>query len=308
MSRPDLSSLARSLRAAAPFTLVTPPPSAKIMIFKGTKRVGELTGTRPILFTQSLAMVPTAVQQVAVICEALRTKDGQRVDVTSEVFVKIDPEAAFDRFDLTVHPETLTYKDPKARSKFLADVNSAVRQVVRDVVSSFDVGVISQSINDVERQANDKFEDLKEELSARGFTIEGNLTIQKIEPSDSKLRDALEAPVREKAMTAADDASAARRLQSARKDEEYQLKRLDTQKKVAEEREEVIKAEAANALAEAKAEAEAEKARNAIFEGLGVPEITARGLYKALSDTGARVTNLNLGSLLDSLTSSGGAS
>lgn len=220
----------------------------------------------------NIALIPTDIQQVPFSFDEL-TSDDQRVVINGQLEALFDVERALGMYDFTVDVEGGNY-----RKDCLRQAHDAVRNILRRLVRKRINGyTLKESLSGAAKLQ----EELRDDLAGAAGEFENaalnsqNVFVSGITPEEQDLLRAIEAPEREKMLSAADRAIADRRKEAAEDERNIQEYELETSQKLEEQRAELIKLENANKISEADADAEAIGKRLAPYKEADPAVLTA---------------------------------
>jgi hypothetical protein len=275
-----------------PISLFKAGPSDYVVKYVAGKKMAEGIGRVFLVGPRTtVARIPASTVPIPLNFDEL-TLDMQSVRIQGEIHVKLNSARVFGRYDFSIDPASGFYRadDPlrKVQNAVCATLQGLVRaeiekRTLKDALTG--AGAVEAAIRAEAESKNQLFDNL-------GITVE-TIFISAISPSNSKLKEALEAEARERLLTNADKAIADRRekaAQNERKLSEYEDETVLSRER---KRKELVDAHAENQLKEAEGEAAALKERlspltalePATIFALGFRDIMANGNIGNLSFT-----------------------
>ena len=277
-------------------------PTDHVFVFRGSRLVTQGPGwSGLVLFVHTLVVVPISDQLVQFNFVAL-SLDRQRVRVQGAATLRYKPEALRTRRNFTINPVDGSYRTDDPR-KFTAELAALLQEPIRGAVAKESLTNCLAGAEQIKNASIDSIKAMNAAFEQLGVDFV-TLTIGDVKVEDSALLQALEAPFREGAQKIADQATAERRMAQAEHDRALALAKVTSEQEEAKAREELIKTEGANALAEAKNKADAITAELKGYEGADKQLVLAIA-YDKMAQNPA-LTNLTISpDLLDSMNSRG---
>lgn len=234
-------------------------PTDYVVQYRGGKRVFEGKGVSFFSGPRTTAaIIPTDVQAIP-FAYTEHTSDDQTIVVTGEVRAVFDTAKAMDLYDFSVYITDGRYRKDGLRSAH-ESVQNALRQLVRSKVGQLPLkdtlhasGTLQQELTEIALNENSNMAVLFKNL---GVDIQA-ISVNSITPDDDEVSEAVGAPERERLLSEADRAAASRREVAAEDDRRIRRYEAETDKQLAEDREELVTTEGKNRILEAESEAEA---------------------------------------------------
>lgn len=262
-----------------PFSLYRGGPTDHIILYRNGRVVGSGLGASFWVWPwHTLVRVPQAEQSYAFTDKEL-SSDTQDMTVTGEVRVRFMVDTLAKRRDLRVDPKSDAPLTDDLR-KIEAEVRSLLPGYVRRQVVTHTMRELLTKTDQVRDAMLKEMTADAEVFASLGVELVG-LVVTAITPTNSQLRQALEAETREQVMAAADRAMHDRRMKSAEADRAVKTYEIATQQTVEEGRTALLAVQNANLVSTAEAEAKASTERLAPFRNVAPEVLLALALQEA---------------------------
>lgn len=214
------------------------------------------------------ALIPTGVREVPFTFREV-TSDLLSVVIVGnfEITVKVDgdetnPPVVLELYNFEVDSKTGRFStQPSPLDIIDGRVTNSIRKYVREVIAGKTLQECIKGVNSIQSATQDILigGPQKEVENDWGVRL-GSFSINTIEPSNTDLKEALEAPVREQLLGESDEAIAKRQEDASKNARQLAVYQTETKKVVAKEESEVVKQQGKNDLLRIKAEGEGQVA------------------------------------------------